>query len=210
MKTALLLALALIQAPFEADIQRFEAADAKNPPTPGGVVFVGSSSIVGWRTLATDFPGVNVINRGFGGSEIADSVRYAKRIVTPYKPAMVVMFAGSNDISAGKTPEKVAGDFREFVRVVRGELPKARIAYISISPAPSRWEKIEPIKEANRLIREFCNSQDGLAFVDVFSLMLDAKGGPRPELFKNDQLHMNPQGYVIWRRALAPLLPWSP
>lgn len=210
MKIALLLALALIQAPFEADIQRFEASDAKNPPKPGGVVFVGSSSIVGWRTLATDFPGVNVINRGFGGSEVADSVRYAKRIVTPYKPSMVVMFAGSNDISAGKTPEKVVADFQEFVRIVRGELPRVRMAYISISPAPSRWGKIEQIKEANRLIREFCNSQDGLAFVDVFSLMLDAKGGPRPELFRADQLHMSPQGYAIWRRAVAPLLPWSP
>src|SRR5271154_5358846 len=85
---------------FEADIRKFEAADAVNPPRPGGIVFVGSSSIVRWKTLAQDFPGYNVINRGFGGSEISDSVRFADRIVTPYKPKMIVFFAGTNDIAA--------------------------------------------------------------------------------------------------------------
>jgi lysophospholipase L1-like esterase len=195
--------------PFEADIKRFEAADAKNPPAKGGIVFVGSSSIVLWKTLKEDFPGYNVINRGFGGSQVSDSVRFARRIVTPYKPKMIVFFAGTNDIAGGKSAETVFNDYRAFVDIVRSELPTTRIAYISISPAPSRWSKLEEVKKANSLIRDYSLKERDLIFVDVFSSMLDEKGGPRPDLFGPDQLHMNPTGYAIWRKLVAPLLPWG-
>ncbi|MBL8047173.1 MAG: hypothetical protein JNJ45_00690 [Chthonomonas sp.] len=195
--------------PFEDAILKFEADDKKNPPKPGGIVFIGSSSILGWRTLAKDFPDHNVINRGFGGSVIADSVRYAQRIVTPYKPEMVVFFAGSNDISAGKSAETVFADFQAFVGKVREKLPKTRIAFISISPAPSRAKFLEVDREANRMIRWFCNQSENMAFIDIVPLMLDAKGQHRPELYQSDRLHMNPDGYAIWRKAVLPFLPWG-
>lgn len=198
------------EPPFEADIRRFEAEDAKNPPAPGGIVFVGSSSIVRWKTLQNDFPGYNVINRGFGGSQISDSVRFADRIVTPYKPKMVVVFAGTNDIWAGKTAETVFDDYKQFVGKVRIKLPKVPIVYISISPAPSRWSKIEEIKKANRLIQSYSRRGRNLVFVNTFLKMLDAKGGPRPELFVSDQLHMSPLGYEIWVTAVRPILPKFP
>jgi lysophospholipase L1-like esterase len=193
--------------PFEGEIVKYEEADRKNPPAHGGIVFVGSSSIRLWTTLKEDFPGKNVINRGFGGSQISDSVHFAKRIVTPYKPKMIVFFAGTNDIASGKSPKAALADFMQFVGVVRKELPKVNIAYISITPAPSRWEKIHDIKWANGLIKEYTQRGPNLQFVDVFSQFLDAKGGPRPELFVSDQLHMNPFGYAIWKKAVAPILP---
>lgn len=196
--------------PFESDIERFEAQDAANPPKPGGIVFVGSSSIVRWKTLATDFPGYNVINRGFGGSEISDSVRFANRIVTPYKPRMVVFFAGTNDIAAGKSADTVAADYRQFVSEVRHKLPQTKLVYIAISPAPSRWAKLDEMKRANRLIAAFCRRGRGLIFVDTFQQMVDAHGGPRPELFVQDQLHLSPAGYAIWVKALTPILAKSP
>lgn len=195
--------------PFEDAILKFEADDAKNPPKPGGIVFIGSSSILGWRTLKADFPEHNVINRGFGGSVIADSVRYAHRIVTPYKPEMVVFFAGSNDISAGKSANTVFADYKAFVVKVREKLPNTRIAFISISPAPSRAKFLEIDREANRMIREFCNQSENLAFIDIVPLMLDAKGAHRPELYTSDRLHMNPDGYKIWVKAVKPFLPWG-
>lgn len=211
---AALLAISIVGSqvqdpPFLQDIIKFEAADAKNPPAKGGVVFIGSSSIVMWQTLKTDFPKHNVINRGFGGSQLSDSIRYAHRIVTPYEPSMVVLFAGTNDIALGKSAETVFADYKEFVGKVREKLPKVPIAYISISPAPSRWDKIELFKEANSLIESYSRERKGLLFVDVFKLMLDEKGGPRPELFISDKLHMNEKGYVIWKQAVAPILPKS-
>lgn len=202
---------ALIQTkapPFESEIKAYETQDAKQPPKPGGIVFVGSSSIRGWRTLSKDFPRHNVINRGFGGSQLHHSVFYAHRIVTPYRPIMVVVFAGTNDIAAGKSGEQVASDFQQFVTAVRSKLPATRIAYISVSPAPSRWQSADKMRTANRLIRQACVEGENLAFVDVFSLMLDAEGKPMPELFGTDQLHMNAKGYGIWKKAVAPFLPW--
>lgn len=192
--------------PFESEIAQFEAADRQNPPAPGGIVFVGSSSIRLWKTLNDDFPQYQTLNRGFGGSQISDSVFFANRIVTPYKPKVVVFFAGTNDINDGKSPETVLQDYQRFVDVVRSECPTTPIVYLSISPAPSRWAKIEQIKRANALIQAYCRRGKRLLFVDMFSKMLDAKKGPRPELFVEDQLHLNAQGYSIWTKALTPVL----
>lgn len=202
-----LVAQTITEPPFESDIRKFEAEDVVHPPTAGGIVFVGSSSIVRWKTLAKDFPEYNVINRGFGGSEIADSVRYVDRIVTPYKPVMVVFFAGTNDIAAGKSAQTVLNDYREFVTKVHAKLPKTDIAYLSISPAPSRWDKLETMKEANLLIQEYANSREHLIFVNLYLLMVTDKGGPRPELFVEDQLHLSPLGYEIWAREVRKILP---
>ena len=193
--------------PFEADIAAFEAQDLKTPPSKGGVVFVGSSSIRMWSSLAQDFPGAHALNRGFGGSHIADSANFAQRIVTPYKPKMIVFYAGTNDIADGKSPETLLADYMAFVAGVRAKLPTTPIAFISVSPAPSRWDKRETIQKTNSLIAQFSRLVPNLKFIDIYPLMLDANGKPRPELFQGDQLHMNPQGYAIWTKAVAPYLP---
>ncbi|HEY3779437.1 MAG TPA: SGNH/GDSL hydrolase family protein [Fimbriimonadaceae bacterium] len=194
------------QVPFESDIEHFEAQDAVNPPKPGGIVFVGSSSIVRWEALKTDFPKYNCINRGFGGSAVSDSVRFCDRIVTPYKPKIIVFFAGTNDIAEGKSADTVFDDYKQFVAKVRAKLPETKIIYISISPAPSRWVHIDDMKKANRLIKDFSHHGHNLLFMDVFDQMLTPTGGPRPELFVEDQLHMNPMGYAIWVKNLTPIL----
>jgi lysophospholipase L1-like esterase len=194
---------------WEADIQRFEAEDRIHPPAKGGIVFVGSSSIARWKSLKSDFPQLNVLNRGFGGSQLADSVRFADRIVTPYEPKMVVLFAGTNDIASGKSPEQVFSDYKAFVEKVRAKLPTTRIAYIAITLAPSRISHLERFQSANRLIRDYTLTDPELVFIDTAPSMLDSKGSPRPDLFVEDQLHMNEAGYRIWRDILAPYLPWG-
>ncbi|MFZ4507898.1 MAG: SGNH/GDSL hydrolase family protein [Fimbriimonas sp.] len=192
---------------YEEEVQKLVAQDAKQPPKPGGVVFVGSSSVRLWKTLATDFPKLNVINSGFGGSEISDSVYFAKRIVTPYKPKMVVLFAGTNDVANGKAPETIVGSFREFVSTVRRELPKARIAYIAISPAASRFDKIDAIRRTNALIQAECSKGKNLVFINTFPHLLTADGQARPELFVEDRLHLNAEGYALVRTIVGPYLP---
>ncbi|MEY2411199.1 MAG: hypothetical protein QOF48_3869 [Verrucomicrobiota bacterium] len=191
---------------FEKEIQAFEAADATNPPPPGAVLFIGSSSIRLWKTLAADFPKQRVINRGFGGSQIIDSVRYAKRIVIPYKPRLIVLYAGGNDINAGKTAAQVFNDYRRFVTRVRGELPDTPIAYISIAPNPARWEQVERVRAANALIEAHTRTDANLAFIDVFTKMLGANGEPLPEIYVADRLHMNAKGYELWRSIVGPVL----
>jgi len=205
---ALLLAAPALATPdkWAADIDKFTAADAAQPPAAGGVVFVGSSSIRLWSTLAEDFPKVTVINRGFGGSELADSVFYADRIVIPYQPRLVVVYAGENDLNAGKSPETVLADFRAFRAKVHAALPATKIIYLSCKESPSRARVRAQVRAANQLIAADCATDPRCTFVDVATPLNDAAGGYRPELFREDQLHLNPAGYVIWTRVLAPYL----
>jgi lysophospholipase L1-like esterase len=188
---------------FEADIRALEAADRASPPPLGGVVFVGSSSIKNWTDVAADFPDLPVLNRGFGGSTLADVVYYADRIVLPYHPRLVVLYAGDNDLVEGRRPERVLGDYRAFVARLRSAYPAARLVYVSIKPSPSRRSYIDRMRETNRRIQAETSRDSLQAYVDVFTPMLDATGQPRPELFLADSLHMTRAGYLLWRGLLA-------
>ncbi|MGH8216061.1 MAG: SGNH/GDSL hydrolase family protein [Rhodanobacteraceae bacterium] len=159
-----------------------------------------------WTTLARDFPGVPTINRGFGGSAIADSTQYANRIVIPYRPRVIVMYAGDNDIAEGCTPRQVLEEFKAFVARVRSELPKVTIVYISIKPSIALWTLWPQMREANGKIARWTRTQKRVAFVDVATSMLGADWKPRPGLFRDDGLHMTPAGYAIWVEALEPIL----
>lgn len=193
---------------FEKDIAKFEAADKdseKKPPAEGQILFVGSSSIRLWK-LADSFPKLDALNRGFGGAHTSDCVHFANRIVTPYKPRQIVFYAGDNDLNAGKSPEQVAKDFQAFIELVRKDLPEVPVLYLSIKPSPSRTRLLEKQKAANKLLREYCERHPHLTFVDVFALMVDREGQPKPELFRDDKLHLNEAGYKIWAEKLEPLL----
>jgi len=192
---------------WEKEIAAFEAADRETPPQKGGIVFVGSSSIRFWKTLAEDFPHHRVLNRGFGGSQVEDSVYFADRIVIPYAPRMVVMYAGGNDINFGKKPEEVFADFKAFVGKVRAALPETEIAYISIAPNPKRWAQVESVKAANTLIADFCARGPKLKFINVFPAMLGPDGLPKPDIYRDDKLHMVDKGYRIWVDIVGKELP---
>ena len=179
---------ALAPTRFEPEIRAFEAADRASPPPLGGVVFIGSSSIQHWSNVAADFPGVPVLNRGFGGSTLADVVYYEGRILLPYHPHLVVLYAGDNDLAEGRTPERVLGDYRAFVARLRSALPAARVVFVSIKPSPSRRAYIDRMRETNQRIRAEIARDSLGAYVDVFTPMLDATGEPRPELFESDSL----------------------
>ena len=195
-------------APFASEINAFETADKKSPPPSGAVLFIGSSSIRFWTTLAQDFPEMPVINRGFGGSQIIDSVNYADRIVLPYKPKMIVFYAGGNDINAGKSPEQVCTDFQAFVDKVHADLPKTRIVYISINPSVARWKQEEKVLEANRLIQKYIHDKASrslkLTYLDTHAALLSAEGQPQPEILRTDGLHLNPTGYQKWTAIVHP------
>jgi len=184
----------------------FAAQDRAQPPQQHAVLFIGSSSINYWHSLAEDFPGVPVINRGFGSSAIEDSTYYADRIVAPYRPSLIVMYAGDNDISEGHSAQQVADDFKAFVARVRKDSPAVPVVYISIKPSVARWSLWPAMREANGLIRDWAATQRGVRFVDIAPPMLDAEGKPRAELFRDDGLHMKPAGYALWIQALRPVL----
>ena len=191
---------------WEKYIARFEAADKKQMPQPDGVLFIGSSSIRMWKTLEQDFPGLPVINRGFGGSQIADSNHFAGRIVHPYKPRQIVLYAGDNDVAGGKSPETVLADFQQFLKTVRAKLPKVRVSFIAIKPSLSRWKLSGKMAMANSLVRDACGKDKRMDYIDIWQPMLDDNGKPRPDLFLGDGLHLNAKGYALWTSIVKPHL----
>ena len=191
---------------WDKDIAAFQAEDKANPPPPGSVLFVGSSSIRFWKSLSEDFPFVHTINRGFGGSDLDDSVYFADRIVTPYKAKAIVVYAGDNDIMGGDTPEGVRDDFIAFVGKVRKAQPNVPIAFIAIKPSVARQALLPKIREANALVRSYAATQTGVAYLDVFTPMLGKDGQPQSRWFIADGLHMNRQGYALWIGVVRPWL----
>lgn len=187
---------------WEPAIQKFEEQDRENPPETGGVLFVGSSSIRFWD-LEKHFPEQHPLNRGFGGSQVEDSVYFADRIVLPYEPRIIVMYAGDNDIAGGKSPCEVHADFEEFVNLVHEKLQDTRIVYIAIKPSLKRWNLVHRMRAANALIHATCAEDGRLEFVDIDTPMMGEDGRPRPELFIEDGLHLSPAGYDLWSKLIG-------
>jgi lysophospholipase L1-like esterase len=168
-------------------------------------LFVGSSSIRLWK-LADSFGELPVINRGFGGSQLADSVHYAERLILKQRPKVVVVYAGDNDLAGGKSPATVAADFRALVKKIHQSLPDTRIVYIGVKPSLKRWNLIDQVRKTNQLIADQCRAGDRLTFVDVDAPMLGKDGKPRPELYQKDGLHLTAEGYALWTSLVKPLL----
>jgi lysophospholipase L1-like esterase len=188
---------------WEPDIRAFEEADRVALPAPGGIVFVGSSSIRLWETLQQDFPGLPVINRAFGGSKIHEVAAFADRVVLPYRPRLIVFYAGTNDLNDGLRVERVFADYQRFVRLVHAALPDTRIAFISVAPNPARWHLRRAMQRLNRKVASYSRTDPRLDFIDVWSAMLGSEGRPRPDIYVEDRLHMNEKGYAIWRDVVG-------
>lgn len=193
-------------ARWNKEIAAFEQADKTNPPPKQAVLFIGSSGIRLWKTLAQDFPEYRVINRGFGGSQIADSAHFADRIIFPCMPRTIVLRAGGNDIHAGKTPEQVAADFKEFVAVVWAKFPGLKIIFVDINPTLARLKNRDREARANRLIADYIKQTPGLVYIATGKHFLGADDLPRAELLATDKLHFSPAGYKILIELLKPAL----
>ena len=198
-------AVAAEKRSWDEAISRFEEADKAQPPAPGGIVFVGGSSIRLWD-LKESFPDQTLINRGFGGSQLIDSVQYADRIINKYRPRLVVVYAGDNDLAAGKSAEQVRDDYRALVAKIHAALPETKIVFLAIKPSIARAKLIEAQKKTNEMIADDIARDPRLVFLDVGTPLLDVDGKPRPELFVKDGLHLSKAGYAIWTGLVAPLL----
>ena len=190
---------------WEQTIREFENWDTKNAWPKKPILFAGSSSIRMWPTREY-FPDLPLINRGFGGSHISDVNLFIERIVLKYKPKLIVFYCGDNDISAGKSPQQVFDDYREFVSRVHAELPKTKIIYISIKPSGSRWNLWPKMKQTNEMIQKYSEKNSLLYYADCATCLLTDKGEPNNELFVKDLLHLNEKGYDKWKTVLEPML----
>ena len=193
--------------PFWKDIRQFKKADSAQLPPKGAILLVGSSSFTKWTDVQDYFPGYTIINRGFGGSQLTDVIRYAYDVVLPYAPKQVLVYCGENDLAADSslTAEGVVQRFKTLFGIIRQNLPNAIIDFVSLKPSPSRQHLFPKFRAANAQIRAFLQTQKKAGFINVYDAMLDAKGKPR-NIFVEDRLHMNADGYRIWQKIILPYL----
>jgi lysophospholipase L1-like esterase len=189
---------------FDGEVKALQSRLVGCPRDP--IIFYGSSSIRLWKTLQADFPGYAVLNCGFGGSRLADCVKFAPLLVLPLKPSAIIIYAGDNDLSVGTAPEKVFDSFQQLFILLRNDLPGTPIAFVSVKPSPARAKYLNSILRFNELVDVYMDKKPGCEFIDVCSDMLGNNKQPNPSLFVADQIHLNPAGYQIMRKDIGNFL----
>ena len=192
---------------FASAIAEFEATDAANPPPKGAIVCTGSSSMRMWHPrVKDDLPGLTLLPRGFGGSHYTDLIYYLEALVFKYQPRALLLYEGDNDANYGKTPERIFQDFKFLVEQCQKQLPDLRLYIIGAKPSIARWAIAEQMQRCNAMIQDYCRAKPEFTYIDVWPLLLDGNGQVRPELFMEDQLHLNSAGYDQWAAAISPVL----
>jgi lysophospholipase L1-like esterase len=187
---------------YEDEVRWLERTRNLGLVDPPPVAFYGSSSIRLWETLQEDFPGIGVVNLGFGGSTLAACAHFFSRLVPPYRPRSLLIYAGDNDLGDGRSPEDVLASLRDLLRQADALLGRIPLAFLSIKPSPSRQYLDEHIQRANALARDELTVRPAGRFIDVYSRMLDTDRRPRGELYADDGLHLSRLGYRVWAETI--------
>lgn len=194
--------------PFKEDVAAFKKQDSVSFPAAGQILFVGSSSFTMWKNVQDDFPGYEILNRGFGGSSLTDLIYYAEDVILKYNPKQIVIYCGENDFAGNDSlyPAQVADRFKQLFSIIRRRYKKVPVAYITMKPSPSRKHLMAKFNVANVMIKEFLRKKKKTKFIDVYHAMLQNDGSPREDIFLEDKLHMNAKGYAIWQKIIQPYL----
>lgn len=193
---------------WDKEVKSLEELDRTQQDSPNSILFIGSSSIRLWESMSEDMAPWPTIRRGYGGAKFSDLVVFTERLTKNHNYRALVVFV-ANDITGGqddKTPEQVLGLYQMLVKLARQSHPDRPIFFIAITPNSKRFHVWDKIGQANRLIKEYCETDPKLHFIDTEQYYLDEKGRPRDELFVDDKLHQNRTGYKLWASIIKPAL----
>lgn len=186
------------QNPFEKEIVAYEKQDSLALPAKGQILFIGSSSFRLWKTFTRDMQDLPPsINRGFGGSTLADALYYFDRMVVKYQPKWVIMYEGDNDLAKGKTPELIAAEYDEFKARLAKQVPGAKLVFVAARPSLARTSLVDKQRALNALIQS-----KGAYYIDMHSPFFLPDGSLMTDIFVADRLHLNEKGYVIFANQI--------
>ncbi|NQU43190.1 hypothetical protein HQ520_07880, partial [bacterium] len=195
------------QVPFQEELAPYEELDQNDPPPKKGILFIGSSTIREWQDLKEHMAPLPVFNRAFGGSKTWEVLHFMDRLVLPYRPKGIVYYAGDNDLATpADSPERAFEGFRLFAQRAHRELPQAHVFYVSIKPSPARWPVWDKVRQANAMARQYCEQDSRCEFIDITDILLGEDGRPRPDLYREDLLHIQPEVYKAWADRIRPYL----
>lgn len=194
---------------WEPDIAALEALDAREADPPAAILFIGSSSIRLWDSIATDMAPWPAVRRGYGGARYRDLCHFATRLVARHDPRAIVVFA-ANDISQpDDVPpiDDVLLDVRATLSGIRARHPRVPVLFVAVTPTPSRWLLWPEIARLNAAIESLCADEDRTSFIATAERYLDPDTGrPDATLFRDDRLHLSPAGYAVWAETIAAAL----
>ncbi len=190
---------------FATEIANFDKQDAERPVAAGGIVFTGSSSVRFWKVTEA-FPDLPVLNRGFGGSVANDLIIYANQVVLRYKPRVLVVYTGGNDLHAKLTTGEAFDDYTKFLTMVHEKLPDTRVIVSSVKVAPIRAEEIEKVKKLNSLLEAWIKEKPWIRWVEATNYLMGPDGQPMENFYRSDRLHLNDEGYAKWNAIIGPVI----
>lgn len=185
---------------WESAIQQFDSLNSVEFSDANTLLVTGSSSIKLWDSIHADLAPYQVMQRGYGGARMSDFNYYAHRIIKKHQFKAILVFVG-NDISGGdndRTPREVLQFFKTLVKQIRDRNPNTPVYWIEITPTPRRWHVSDQIREANSLIRHYCEKNADLHFIPTFDIYTNQESLPDSSLFRKDMLHLNQDGYHRW------------
>ncbi len=191
---------------FESKVTGFERLDRTNPPPRNPILFVGSSSIEKWPDLQAAFPGRPVLNRGVSSFKLEDLLHFFDRLILPYRPAVVIVYGGDNDLDAGLSIDATLALYREFLDRVDRAFPGTPVVLLAVKASPKRIQQLDLQMELNRRLVELTRTRTRTEYVDTFTPLVDTVGRPEPRWFLEDQLHLNAEAYTLWNQSLRPIL----
>ncbi|MFK7831825.1 MAG: GDSL-type esterase/lipase family protein [Winogradskyella sp.] len=194
---------------FESQVRDLERRDRTETFPEDYILYIGSSSIRLWDSIHKDMAPYHSVKRGYGGAHFYDLIQFTERLVTPHKKAKALVCFVANDLTGvwdepktKVTPKEVNRLFRYFTKQVEKIAPEMPIFLIEITATPSRWNIWRKTSKANDLMKTYCETKDNLHFISTSQEFLDENQQPRPELFVEDQLHLNREGYKLWTQII--------
>jgi len=170
------------------------------------IVFTGSSSIRFWPDISSYYPTHQVINTGFGGSQMSDLLYYLEETVLRFAPTKVFIYEGDNDIAAGQDIGTILKNTKAVVKRIEQSAPNVEIILIAAKPSLARWELKEDYIKLNKAFKNYVNKKPNCQFANVWDIMLNEKGEVLPAIFIEDGLHMNESGYELWDKVIRPFV----
>jgi lysophospholipase L1-like esterase len=188
---------------YDDDVNAVLAQISRHTLPAAPIAFYGSSSFRLWQNIATDLNSLDVVNLGFGGGTNASGLHYIDRLLTPLRPAKIVLYFGENDISNDGLSAKTSFEnFRKLLEQITVSVPGVPVFFLSAKQSPTKWIYCDVIEEFNDLAEEYCDNHSSLTYVNVTDVLLGENGRPIGGYYISDGVHLNPAGYSRWAKVL--------
>jgi lysophospholipase L1-like esterase len=162
-------------------------------------VFLGDNITEGgaWEEWLPQCP---IRNQGLGGDTTQSILTRLRPFIN--HPDKIFMMIGTNDIEEGVNVQTIVANVAGILSTIHQRAPNAKVCVQSILPRSSELEA--PIPNLNQGVEKL-SVRSPCEFIDIFPLCADTWGAIRTE-YSDDGVHLRPDGYVVWLKAIRPLI----